>query len=327
MNTTSRTSVASCASVAMRWLRSARGLCFLLVGALALGSATCARGSHRLQCRVPRRIPAAVPSRYTNVLGMTFVRIPRGYFVMGSPAHEFGRVESVAPGSSCSEDQSRVGPVGGVLIQTAEVTNAQYKRFRPSHRSRQVGSRGLATGECNLDEDSSPVVSVSWRDAQAFAEWLTSRDSRVRYRLPTEAEWEYACRAGSTSAYAFGNTLNADQANFGVFGAVRRGATQCTKPVGSYRANRWKIHDMHGNVWEWCADKVVVGPECGGDDWNSSQTEHCIWRPTRGGSYFEGAVDDPVRPEYCRCAHRDACPEDERLEDIGFRLVAVFRSE
>src|SRR5262249_45134158 len=130
------------------------------------------------------------------------------------------------------------------FLGVTEVTNAQYEAFDPEHKKLR-GTHGVS----KADDD--PVVMVSWRQAVAFCDWLAKKEGKP-YRLPTEAEWEYACRAGTITAYATGDKLTPEQANFGMTpDGKRRNQTQ---PVGSYPANPWGLHDMHGNVAEWCHD-------------------------------------------------------------------------
>ncbi len=160
-----------------------------------------------------------------------------------------------------------------------------------------------------------PVETVSWRDAQEFIRKFNQMDHHNEYRLPTEAEWEYACRAGSTMRYAWGNEADCRKANYG----NSRLASECKNinpgkpaPVGSYQANPWGLYDMHGNVWEWCADgygayenTTVTDPEG-----ISNSTKRVL----RGGAYFDPA-------ESCRTANRCWDPSDYRVQDIGLRLI------
>jgi formylglycine-generating enzyme required for sulfatase activity len=151
------------------------------------------------------------------------------------------------------------------------------------------------------------VVNVSWQDAADYCEWLSQETGR-HYRLPTEAEWECACRAGSESMYCFGD----DEEQLGLYGWYVRNAGRMTQPVGAKQANAWGFCDMHGNVWEWCADwsgeyssfMVVdpVGPSAGQA------------RIFRGGGWSSGARG-------CRSAERNWRGPDFKSSIIGFRLV------
>src|SRR5262249_40147173 len=131
----------------------------------------------------------------------------------------------------------------GFSLGATEVTNAQYEKFDPEHRKLR-GRSGTGKG------DDDPVVFVTWHDAVAFCRWLSKKEGKT-YRLPTEAEWEYACRAGTKTLYATGDTISASQANLG---RSADGKPQRVVKVGSYRPNAWGLYDMHGNVQEWCSD-------------------------------------------------------------------------
>ena len=148
------------------------------------------------------------------------------------------------------------------------------------------------------------MINVSHEDAEAYCAWLREA-TKASYRLPTEAEWEYSCRAGTTSAYAFGDTISEQQANF----SVNVGKTT---EVGAYPANAWNLHNMRGNVWEWCADarrayqkKRVTDPEGSGAE-----------RVLRGGSWFSYA-------RFVRAAFRYANAPGYRYNDVGFRCARV----
>lgn len=164
--------------------------------------------------------------------------------------------------------------------------------------------------------DSHPVVGVSWNDAMLYVDWL-SEQSGQRYRLPTEAEWEYACRAGTATPFYFGETIDTDQANYGgdrVYGKGRKGLyRQKTVEVGQFPVNAWRLHDMHGNVWEWTAseyDEKYGGAELRiVGDRNSGGL-----RVLRGGSWL-------VVPKRLRSAARDRSSPRNRTNYRGFRLA------
>jgi len=152
------------------------------------------------------------------------------------------------------------------------------------------------------------VETVSWDDCQEFIKKLREKDKKP-YRLPTEAEWEYACRAGTTTPFHFGDTISTKQATFGKF---KKGFSPlATTPVGSFSANAWGLQDMHGNVWQWCNDwygdypkKEVVdpqGPEGG--------TERVL----RGGSFTD-------IPQHLRSANRHKYEPNGRDHTVGFRI-------
>jgi formylglycine-generating enzyme required for sulfatase activity len=179
------------------------------------------------------------------------------------------------------------------------VTNEMYEEFDPRHRGlRWVGEpHPLAEEQGQGGEDRCPVLYVSWYDAWCFAAWCG-------HRLPTELEWEHACRAGSVRAFHFGNALNGRQANCNgnyPYGTEDKGPyLRRTTPVGSYAANPWGLFDMHGNVSEWCDDWYVLG---------ASQRVH------RGGNWMHLSGD-------CRSARRDGDVPERRNDYTGFRLAA-----
>lgn len=204
------------------------------------------------------------------------VAIEPGAFYMGSPDDEDGRHENEGPRAHTAIDRR-------FAIAPTPVTVAQYRRFDPTHRCRGEGD--------------SPVTEVSWWTARLYAAWLDCA-------LPPEAAWEYACRAGTTTAYASGSTA----ADLGAMGWYNRNA-RLPRPVGQRRPNPWGLSDMHGNVWEWCAD--AYAPSLGGHDDRSAPTRPL--RVLRGGSYADPATD-------CRSARRRADGPGMRHRVYGFRL-------
>ncbi|HTK77544.1 MAG TPA: formylglycine-generating enzyme family protein [Gemmataceae bacterium] len=223
-----------------------------------------------------------------NSIGMTLARVPHGEFVMGDPVAANARPH-------------RVRITNSYHIGTHEVTQAQYKLVTGRMQSEFAGP------------DGAPVDSVTWEDAREFCQKLSERPAeqtaRRIYRLPTEAEWEYACRAGTTSLFWFGNQYKPMMANTH-FGGIRRTAT-----VGLYPPNPWGLYDMHGNVWEWCADWYGVDYYVQSPRDDPAGPETGTVRVTRGGSW-----DD--RPELARSGYRnDAFSPDYRGPKVGFRVV------
>ena len=244
---------------------------------------------------------------HTNAIGMKFVRIEPGEFMLGQgEAPPKTRVEW----NERDYDESPVHKVKiakAFFMGTTEVTNAQYEQFDPEHKKLR-GKHGIGKS------DDEPVVMVTWQQAVDFCTWLSKKESKP-CRLPTEAEWEYACRAGTKTLYSTGDKLTPDQANFGISPDKKKIATV---KVGSYPANPWGLHDMHGNVAEWCHD--WYGPYEGKEQTDPVGRVDGWARVTRGWSYASashklGAV------RYARSANRSGqFPEDaNRL--TGFRVV------
>jgi len=233
-----------------------------------------------------------------NSLGMTFVRIPAGSFMMGSPIDE--------PGRESNETLHEVTFTKSFYMQTTEVTQGQWKAVmgnNPSHFS-----------ECG---DNCPVENVSWNNIQEFITKLNASGEK-KYRLPTEAEWEYSARAGTKSAFFWGQCLSTDQANYNgnslYSGGCPKGVyREKTIPVASFFPNSFGLYDMYGNVWEWCLDwfeqtsssNSVIDPQ--GPDSGTM-------RNIRGGGYLHGA-------DHCRSAYRGRNYPDFRFLDLGFRLI------
>ena len=250
---------------------------------------------------------------FTEDLGigvrLELVKIPGGRFQMGSPMGEEGSHDSQRPQHSVTVPEFWMGKY--------LVTQTQYQAVmgrNPSHFSK--------------NGDNRPVEQVSWHDAVEFCEKL-SRQTGHAYRLPSEAEWEYACRAGANTPFYFGPTITTDLANYrgkdfkfegktypgnygnGPYGSFREETTN----VGSFSPNAFGLYDMHGNVWEWCVDhwhENYAGAPTDGTAWLSS--DQSSYRLLRGGSWKD-------LPESCRSADRDRGYPDMQYYNIGFRVV------
>ena len=166
--------------------------------------------------------------------------------------------------------------------------------------------------------DAHPVVGITWHDAQRYLEWLSEATGK-RYRLPSEAEWEYACRAGTRSAFSFGESISPEQANYdGSFsynGSARGACRHGTTPCGMFPANPWGLYDMHGNVWEWVQDVVhdnYDGAPLDGSAWEEGGDQHR--RILRGGSWL-------YAPRYLRSALRNGFSSVLANDIVGFRVV------
>ncbi|MHB1308017.1 MAG: formylglycine-generating enzyme family protein [Limisphaerales bacterium] len=236
------------------------------------------------------------------------VWIPARGFVMGSPESEVSHRADEAPTTWVSFSQ-------GFFVGRHEVTQREYLAVMGANPSRFTG---------DLDR---PVERVSWADATNFCALLTERRTTAgllapgwEFRLPTEAQWEYACRAGTTSAVAFGDRLSSVQANFnGTFpynGSDQGPYLGRTVPVGSYPANPWGLFDLHGNVWEWCLD-WYSGRLPGGEVIDPTGAETGAHRVLRGGSWL--AIG-----QNCRSAFRIGLPPEEIRDEDGFRVVLVL---
>ena len=189
----------------------------------------------------PRAAQPVTPTgkTFTNSLGMRFVLIPAGSFTMGSPASEPKRFDD--------ERQHRVSISRAFYMQITEVTQGQWREVmgdNPSHFK-----------NCG---DDCPVENISWYDVQSFIRNLNKREGTKKYRLPTEAEWEYACRAGTNTPFFFGGCLSTDEANYdGNYPMPGCPKGRCRgKPISvdKFPPNAWGLYGMHGNVWEWCQD-------------------------------------------------------------------------
>ncbi len=254
----------------------------------------------------PKKNTCPAPDKtFSNSIGMDFIYIPPGTFMMGSPPDE--------PGRDNDEYQRKVTLTKGFYIQTTEVTQKQWRKImwsNPSHFSNSCGK------EC-------PVENVSWEDVQRYIRKLNKKENTDKYRLPTEAEWEYACRAGSNTAYANGDisgTKCGHDPNLDNMGWYCGNSDRSTHPVAQKKANAWGLYDMHGNVWELCQDKS-------GGSLDNMMTQGNIvsgeidpigtsgsLRISRGGSWRNGA-------EGCRAADRSIDSPSRKFRVLGFRLV------
>ena len=238
------------------------------------------------------------PKEITNSIGMKLVLTPKGTFMMGSPESEEARFED--------ETQHEVTISKDYYLGVHEVTQAQYEKVMGTKPSYFQGD------EIKGSSTNNPVESVSWLDAVEFCKKLSDLPEEKAagrvYRLPTEAEWEYACRAGSKSAYSFGESSK----SLGDYAWFDGNSNNQTHPVGEKKANAWGLYDMHGNVWEWCSDwygeypngavSDPVGPREGSD------------RVNRGGGWFIRAAD-------CRSALRGRDYPSNRNDGHGFRVA------
>ncbi|HRR09965.1 MAG TPA: SUMF1/EgtB/PvdO family nonheme iron enzyme [Rhodothermales bacterium] len=240
---------------------------------------------------------AAGQSQFTNSIGMKFVKIAAGSFMMGSP-------ESDKDAHSDEKPQHRVRITKDFYVGQYEVTQAEWEAVMGSNPSHFKGA-------------TRPVERVSWEEAQAFIQKLNEKEGTSSYRLLTEAEWEYAARAGSTTRYSWGNEIGVNKANCD--GCGSRWDNKETAPVGSFAANAWGLYDMHGNVWEWVQDwyqSDYYGKSPSSDPSNLTQNSN-TFRVLRGGSWF-------FIPRDLRAANRGIAHPTYRGYDIGFRLAKTL---
>jgi formylglycine-generating enzyme required for sulfatase activity len=240
-----------------------------------------------------------------NGIGIEMVAIPGGRFWMGSPDGEEGRYDDESPQHEVS--------VPDFFLGKFTVTQAQWRAVAQLPQINQ----SLNADPSNFKGDNRPVERVSWDEAQEFCARLSQATGKA-YRLPSEAQWEYACRAGSTTPFAFGATLNTDIANYDgnyTYGNGKKGVyREQTVDVGSFPPNAWGLYDMHGNVWEWCEDRWhdnYNGAPTDGTAWTDKSTEYKL---LRGGSWNND-------PRNCRSAGRVDLARGLRDIDIGFRVV------
>ena len=248
--------------------------------------------------------------RLADGVELTMVQIPAGSFLMGSPSEEPGRSDDEGP-------QHRVQLQGFFMGQTP-ITQAQWQVVAGWQKLQRELSSDLAYFK-GLHR---PAETVFWDDAIEFCQRLSLRFGRT-YTLPSEAQWEYACRAGTTTPFHFGATLAPDLANYDSNSAYGEGPKGVypheTTEVASFPANPWGLYDMHGNVWEWCFDQWHVnyqGAPADGSAWLDSDANKDNKRLRRGGSWI-------ISPRNCRSAYRDYGRPDDRDFTIGFRVCCL----
>lgn len=293
-------------------------------------------------------LPLGLPKLVTNSIGMKLVQIPAGEFLMGSPEGEKDRDDD--------EQQHRVRITQAFYLGQHEVTVGQFRQFVNATgyktEAEKDGEGGYgwneSTGEFEGDpkynwkntgfeqKDDHPVVNVTWNDAVAFCKWLSGQEGET-YRLPTEAEWEYACRGGAetSTAYYHGNdpeglaqVANIADASFNskkkpnglYWGISSDDGYVFTSPTGQYHPNAFGLYDMHGNVWEWCADwyESEYYDKSPVDD--PTGPKKGSFRVNRGGSWSSTA-------RYCRSANRSRSNPTNRINFLGFRVARVLSSK
>ncbi|MDB9499592.1 bifunctional serine/threonine-protein kinase/formylglycine-generating enzyme family protein [Nodularia spumigena] len=234
-----------------------------------------------------------------NGVSLEMVQIPGVTFTMGSPAGEAQREDDEGP--------QRQVRVPGFFMGKYAVTQAQYQAI-------------MGTNPANFKGEKRPVETVSWDEAVEFCTKLGQRTGKT-YRLPSEAEWEYACRAGTTTPFYFGETITTDlvnyNGNFPYASAPKGEYRQQTTDVGNFPPNSFGLYDMHGNIWEWCQDiynSSYQGAPIDGTPWLNGSDNNT--KLLRGGSWIPFARN-------CRSANRNRFARALRDIDVGFRVVAV----
>ena len=251
----------------------------------------CARSSWSAEASGGAVEPPTGPT-YTNGIGMEFVLIPAGSFEMGCPSDS----------EACSDDEKprhRVTISQPFYLGKFEVTQPQWESVMTD-----------TPNPSSFKGRDRPVENVSWEDVQKFIEKLNAKEGHNRYRLPTEAEWEYAARAGSTTAYSFGD----DAGRLGHYAWYLSNAGTETYPVGQKQPNAWGLHDMHGNVWEWVQDWYDANYYSAGAALDPLGPGAGEYRVLRGGSLYYDARE-------CRSAYRGRNGPDVRSSNGGFRLA------
>ncbi|MCA2571359.1 SUMF1/EgtB/PvdO family nonheme iron enzyme [Microcystis sp. M42BS1] len=243
--------------------------------------------------------PTPFTENLPNRVTLEMVSLPAGQFLMGSPDSDSDAYNDEKPPHQVKVNSFAIGKY--------PVTQAQYEAVmgtNPSHFKNNSWFKN------NLQN---PVEQVSWNDAQAFCQKLSQITGKT-YRLPTEAEWEYACRAGTTTRYYFGDDAN----QLGDYAWYDGNSQKTTHPVGQKRPNAWGLYDMSGNVWECCEDNLhgdYIGAPTDGSAWiknnNDNDYDYCI---LRGGSWYHD-------PYYCRSASRNNFFRRDNYNSIGFRVV------
>lgn len=265
------------------------GICLLLLAA---------------QATVADELPVA--EKITNSVGMVLVRIDGGEFQMGTESRP---PRDRKEWEQRDSDESPLHPVkitARYYLGACEVTNRQFEQFAPDHKQLR-GVRGASK------QDDDPVSHVTWQQAADYCAWLAKKEGQP-YRLPTEAEWEYACRAGTTTRFHTGEDLTTEQANLG---KNKDGKSLTTLPVGSYVPNAWGLHDMHGNVAEWCHD--WYGPYEPGGQTDPLGRVDGIARVVRGWSWQSTGFQPVSR--FARSANRSGKLPDDTDCYTGFRVA------
>ena len=258
---------------------------------------------------------------FKNSIGMKFVLIPRGKFIMGSTQAEIDHCLQLKgkPVVEVEWDRARFlseGPEHEVEITkpfylgVTEVTVGQFRRFVTESKYEVGDGKWLNPGWEQTDDH--PVCEVTWNNAVAFCDWLSKKEGKT-YRLPTEAEWEYSCRAGkSGTRYCLGD----DDAELREYAWYQENSGGHTHPVGQLKPNAWGLYDIHGNAWEWCQDNYAAGLLQQQSQRRSQGPKEGDDRVARGGSFGH-------QPKACRAAFRLPNPHRIRYPGLSFRVAST----
>lgn len=222
--------------------------------------------------------------------GIQFVLIPAGEFEMGSPSGEKERSDSESPTHKVTIQNS-------FYLGRSAVTQKQWKTVMGNNPSHFKG-------------DDRPVEMISWEDAQRFIAKLNEIEGTDKYRLPSEAEWEYACRAGTHTRCFFGN----DESKLNEYAWYVENSGGKTHAAGLKKPNPWGLYDMHGNVWEWVQDRWHENYNGAPSDGSAWEEGNCSDRVSRGGSWY-------CTTEFCRSAGRFRREPESRFGNLGFRIL------
>jgi formylglycine-generating enzyme required for sulfatase activity len=237
--------------------------------------------------------------------------LPQGSFLMGSPETEPERFSSEGP-------QHQVHIRYPLAVGQYAVTFGEFDAFvADTNYEHKPNDQGWGRGQ-------RPVINVSWHDAQAYVKWLSQKTGE-KYRLLSEAEWEYAARAGTSTAFWCGNSITTDQANYdgnlSYNGSPKGEFRKKTLEVHSFQPNPWGLYQVHGNVWEWVQDKrhgSYEGAPADGSAWEAGGGESDM-RVLRGGSWY-------FDPRFLRAAIRSGLVDGYRVSFLGFRLARTLSS-
>ena len=257
----------------------------------------------------------AVQQRLNDEVSLVLVQVPEGEFRMGSPDDELDRSKAEGPQHRVHMPRFWMGQYP-VTQEEWRVVAADFPKV----------NRELDPDPSSFKGERHPIEGVSWYDGVEFCDRLSAKTGFI-YRLPSEAEWEYACRAGTTTPFHFGETISTDLANYngsdekyGAYGRGEKGAYRReTNPVAAFEvANRFGLFDMHGNVWEWCQDhwhdSYTGAPEYGNVWISAGESKR---RVARGGSWGD-------LPGDCRSAYRFRISPEDLSSDLGFRVVLAL---